>query len=230
MDYAPLKIDKLDVSKINFSNEEDGMCNPFGSIRYKNKPLMLRTPTIITEVYGIPRTGSFYKTDGSRAFYKMPLCHDRRQFSEEIAYDEIQLFHNKLKELDTICASESFRKEMFGDKHYHKYNYIPIIRSPQENEEDSSKKYYQPPYVKLKLQLDRQTQKPLLNLWKENVDDRLIVNNINEIASEVKYLGKVSFILRFNRLFIMNTAGNSSQKQKLRYNTSCNTCESLSQG
>ena len=74
----------------------------------------------------------------------MPLCHDRRQFPEEIAYDEIQMFHDKLKELDNICASDTFRREMFGEKHYHKYNYIAKIRSPQETEEENPTTYYRP--------------------------------------------------------------------------------------
>jgi hypothetical protein len=210
MEFLPLKIDKLDVSKINFSREEDGKCNLFGSIRYHNKPLMLRTPTLITEAYGIPRAGSFYKTDGSRAFYKMPLCHDRRQFPDEVAYDEIKMFHDKLKQLDEICGSDKFKQDVFGDKNYNKYNYIPIIRSPQEDGEENTTKYYKPPYVKLKLQLQFETQKPLLNLWKDKLEEKLDLNNI---ASEVKYLGKVSFIIRFNRLFIMNTTGGSGQKK-----------------
>ena len=212
MENTPLRVDKLDVSKIKFASEKDGINDiPFGFIRYDNKSLTLRTPTIITEAYGIPRAGAFYKTDKSRAFYKMPLCHDRRKFPEEIAYDEIKASHDKLKELDTICASEKFRREMFGDKHYHKYNYIPIVRNHQEDEEDSSKEYYRPPYVKLKLPVYDDIYN--LYLYKENVEGKVAYRDINDLASEVKYLGKVSFILKVNKLFIMNTAGSSCQNK-----------------
>ena len=43
-----------------------------------NSRLLVQSPEFITETYGIPREGTFYTTDKSRSFFKMPLCHERK--------------------------------------------------------------------------------------------------------------------------------------------------------
>ncbi len=57
-----------------------------------NSRLLIQSPEFITETYGIPREGPFYTTDKSRAFYKMPFCHERHKHSDEIDYQQIEEF------------------------------------------------------------------------------------------------------------------------------------------
>ena len=57
--------------------------------------LLAQSPEIIAETYGIPREGPFYTTEKPRAFYKLPFCHERKQFQEELDYDKIELFYRK---------------------------------------------------------------------------------------------------------------------------------------
>ena len=84
------------------------ICNSNGRVR-----IPTQTPEIITETYGAPRGGHYYDTDKSRSFYKLPFCHERKQFPEEVDYAMIEAFYNKLKEIDTLCGSDEFKVKMF---------------------------------------------------------------------------------------------------------------------
>ena len=68
----------------------------------RDENLVIKTPSIITECYGIPREGSFYLTDKSRSFYKLPFCHERVKYNDELSYNDIKDFYNKLKEIDNF--------------------------------------------------------------------------------------------------------------------------------
>ena len=46
------------------------------------KKLHIQTPVFVTETYGIPREGTYYQTDKSRAFYKLAFCHERAKHSD----------------------------------------------------------------------------------------------------------------------------------------------------
>ena len=109
------------------------------------------TPEFITETYGIPREGPYYKTDRSRAFFKMPFCHEFKKYEDEIDYAEIEAAHNKLKEIDDYLGSGEFRLQLFGDKNADKYEYQPIVRTIVELEDTEN--YFRPPYAKFKLDL-----------------------------------------------------------------------------
>ncbi len=55
---------------------------------------------------------SFYTADKSRAFYKMPFCHERHKHSDDIDYQQIEEFFMKLKELDQHFGSEEFKNKL----------------------------------------------------------------------------------------------------------------------
>ena len=83
--------------------------------------LNVMTPEFITEPCRIPREGPYYKTDRSRAFFKMPFCHEFKKYEDEIDYAEIEAAHTKLKEIDDYLGSGEFRLQLFGDKNADKY-------------------------------------------------------------------------------------------------------------
>ena len=83
-----------------------------------NSKLLVQTPKFITETYGIPRDGVFYTFDKSRSFYKLPLCHERKQHPEDVDYSEINELYAKMKELDAYFSSDEFKRSMFWGKEY----------------------------------------------------------------------------------------------------------------
>ena len=75
------------------------------------KKLHIQTPVFVTECYGIPRQGTYYQTDKSRAFYKLPFCHARALRSDEVDYCAMEKFYNKLVEMDQLFGSKGFPAE-----------------------------------------------------------------------------------------------------------------------
>jgi hypothetical protein len=182
-------------------------------ITYNGLNLMMQTPTLITETYGIPRPSDFYKDDKSRSFYKLPFCHDRKQF-EDIKYHQIEAFYHKLREIDALCSSVEFRKRMFGDK-FDKYRYSPLVREAQTNEEEEQivSASYKPPYTKLKIQLEYHTNKPLIHIRDGITKSTKTVSCIDDCCQHIRYLSKVRFIIHFNKFYQMKTSTGNGQKQ-----------------
>ena len=83
---------KLDVADMQFSELSDSSrvsSQKISFITYKGMNMMMQTPTLITEAYGVPRKSAFYKEDKDRSFYTLPFCHERKQ-QEDVNYDHIQ--------------------------------------------------------------------------------------------------------------------------------------------
>jgi hypothetical protein len=126
-----------------------------------------------------------------------------------------------------MCNTDEFRKQIFGDKTYNKYTYVPLVRFPEEEEEDEVKvdkngnPYYRPPYSKFKIDLeyssdpDNQTNKPMLALF-ERVDgkrEKIEMNTFEDMLDYVKYRNKLKFIISFSKLYAMKTS-NGGEKKK----------------
>ena len=76
-----MQVSDIEVSNIRFGKLEDNLRTPsqkiaFISYERDRTPLNAITPEFITETYGIPREGPYYQTDRSRAFFKLPFCHE----------------------------------------------------------------------------------------------------------------------------------------------------------
>ena len=94
-----VKAEQVSVNQISFGALEDSSyvkSQKQAFINHKNQKLLIQTPYFLTETYGVPRAGEYYQTLKSRAFFKMPLCDDRREFPAEVDYDAIMTFHQKL--------------------------------------------------------------------------------------------------------------------------------------
>lgn len=81
----------------------------------------------------------YYPDDKSRSFIKYTKNDDGGQDTT----------FSKMEELDKFLGSDEFKKANFG-KTWKKYKYVPIVRVP-ENEDEEKEPY--PPYMKLKLEL-----------------------------------------------------------------------------
>ena len=89
----PMAISQIEVSNIHFGQLEDNSIRLFQNIAfvsYKDDRQRFITPEFITETFGIPCEGPYYKTDRSKAFFKMPLCHEFKKHDDEIDHVEIE--------------------------------------------------------------------------------------------------------------------------------------------
>ncbi len=145
----------VDVSQVNFTDLEDNTRSKgqrISYIRYTSPdtgsevPLFIQFPWIHLSSYGVPKLGEYYTDDSQRSFVKVPL---------DQSVSEVKQLSDMLRKLDDKLGSTEFKEKMFGTK-ASKYVYQPILRMPQEEDEDTkkdTKKDYGPrhPYMKLKI-------------------------------------------------------------------------------
>ena len=146
------KFQDFDVTQLSFTDLAENDRSKSQLIAYPRygktgQALMLQAPWIKLDDYGVPRMSEYIKSDADRAKLKIPLNSE---------HPESQSFHDKLVELDNYLGSQEMKDKFFGKKAA-KYKYIPIVRSPlEEDEEDETKKKSKrtrpyPPYLKPKV-------------------------------------------------------------------------------
>ena len=218
------RIQDVQVQDILFSKLEDSpyiTSQKVSFISYKQhrNKLLAQTPEFIAETYGIPREGPFYNTIKSRAFYKLPFCHEKRQHVDEVNYDAIEVFYKKLQEVDAHVGSEAFRVELFGEKNAKKYEYQPFIRTAEEegpeNPRGEAKTYYRPPYTKVKLDLFHDTEKPKFRLFDKSSGQRQEVplTSFNDVLQHMRFMSKHRMVIHFSKLYAMKTSSGSDKRK-----------------
>lgn len=146
----------VDVTRLSFTDLEENTRSKGQKIAYprydhpsqgSDSPLFIQFPWVNLNSYGIPRLGEYYSDDSQRSFVKIPL---------DQSIPEVKQFSELLQSIDEKMGSDEFKEKMFGAKSS-KYQYQPIYRLPQEEDEDTkkdpNKKDYGPrhPYMKLKI-------------------------------------------------------------------------------
>ena len=217
-----IRIDRLSVGSFEDSSTVSSQKIAWINYDGEKKPLCVKTPTFITETYGVPRQGQYYPTDKARSFYKLPFCHERAEFKEQLNYDEIEQFYNKLREMDSFFGSEERKLELFGEKMAGKYEYQPLIRQPEENEneEEENKKAYRPPYTKVKLPISYDEEIPRFRLINKKLDgekETVDLQSFSDVVKHMRFLTKHRMILDFQKMYAMK---NSSGKEKRKYGVS----------
>ena len=186
--------------------------------------LKIQGPESCYETYGIPREGTYYPDAKSRSYYKLGFCHDRRKY-DNINYDQIEEFYNKLVELDTHFNTDEFRKKLFGEKNYNQYSYQPLVRHPEIDEDEvkvdkNGNPYYQPPYTKIKLELEYEEDNdnpkniPKFTVF-ERVNNKRVKVDLSTFADVEKFIvwqSKVRFIISFSKLYAMKTKSGKDKK------------------
>ena len=171
------------------------------------------TPEFITETYGSPREGPYYKTDRSRAFFNMAFCREFKQYNDEIDYAEIEAAHNKLKEIHDYLGSGEFRLQLFGEKNADKYEYQPIVRTIVELEDTEN--YFRPPYAKFKLELAYDDDSPTFKVFdkKDGVRTEVVLNSFKESLQFIRYMTKHRMVINFSKLYAMKTSSGNEKKK-----------------
>jgi len=233
MSNKPISFNKVDISKIVFTKLEDNprvQSQKIGYVRYKlndnEVQFKIKTPKIISEVYGIPKEGPYYPDAKSRAHYKFGFCQERALHADkDINYQEIEDFMNLLISIDEMCDTDEFRKEQFGDKEYDKYAYQPLVRIPEEEKDEQGNVKYRPPYTKVKLDLeycqdpDVQTTKPTFSIanLKDGKRTNVELNTFEDAVKMLKYLNKLRFIISFNKIYAQKKASGTGKNAKKNY-------------
>ena len=224
------KANDVDVNLFNIEHLEDSTTVSSQKIAWINYgtnrgKLNIQTPVFVTETYGIPREGVYYPTDRSRAFFKLPFCHGRARHSDDMDYIAMEKFYNKLAELDGYFGSEEFKLRLFGDKMAGKYEYQPIVRHPEQDEEEdvndmsstkAVKEYYRPPYAKVKLPMN-DSETPLFRLLDKKDDDgttqEIPLNNFSDVTKHVRYMTKHRMIIEVQKLYALKTASGGDKRK-----------------
>ena len=231
------KVKELNPDTITFTPLEDSDRTPslkIGYIRYDEHQLKIQTPEICYEAGGIPRKGQFYETVDKRSHFKYPFCHDRRKIPN-INYDSIQEFYDKLISIDQRCASDKFKKEMFGEKNYTQYAYQPLVKLPEIDEENQKldkygKPYYNPPTAKFKLPIvyepNKETSKnvPEFSVFERDNESRKQVEftSFEDFEKYVVWQSRLRFIVSFSKLYAMKTkSGNDKKKYGITLKVTC---------
>jgi hypothetical protein len=229
--WSKVTIDNFDITKPE--DNERIPAQKLSYIRYKNKgrvgQLYMKTPRIQSTSGGIPQEGPFYPDDQKRAKgYKIPF---------NKSTDEESDFYNKMKELDTWLSSEEFKRDNLGwsDKISQGYDYTPIVRQPQEydDEEDEDedeekiklrklikekreKMGPRPDYMKSYFELEYQTNKVLVKVFEKNGDEKKLADDVNSLDDALKYInymGHCKYILTPNKLYATKNKDKNGRKQ-----------------
>jgi len=176
------------------------------------KRLFLQLPWIPITCYGIPALGQYYKTDKDRSFIRLPLDSNN---------EELNIFINKIKELDLLMQNEETKKNILGNK-YAKYRYSPIYRETPEideddEDEDNMKKkknnIVMLPSIKLKLDLTYPDKNIKTGVCISEIDKEtgkvierteVKVTSLADFTNYVKYLSKVRCIIKPTKLWARN--------------------------
>jgi F0F1-type ATP synthase gamma subunit len=219
MNFNEVSVDRLSLGRLEDSTTVSSQRIAWVNYDGKKNNLILRTPLFITETYGVPRQGQYYPTDKARAFFKMPFCHERAEFKEDLDYDLIQQFYEKMLELDKFFGSEERKVELFGEKLASKYEYQPLVREPERSEEEEDSKAYRPPYMKVKLPLQYETEIPNFRLVNKKPNGEKITVDLvdfSDVVKHMRFLTKHRMILEFQKVYAMRTAsGNDKRKYGL---------------
>ena len=224
------KATDIDVSLFHIGRMEDSTNVSSQKIAWINYDtnkgkLNIQTPVFVTETYGIPREGVYYPTDRSRAFFKLPFCHERARHTDEMDYCAMEKFYNKLVELDKYFGSDELKLQLFGDKMASKYEYQPILRHPERDEEEevndmsstkAVKDYYRPPYAKIKLPLN-DSETPLFRLINKRDEDgtaqEIPLNSFDDVTKHMRYQTKHRMIIEVQKLYAMKTNSGGDKRK-----------------
>lgn len=202
-------------------------------VRYKNKgrsgQLYMKTPRIHMTSGGIPQEGPFYPDDQKRAKgFKIPFTKETTEEAD---------FYDKMKELDTYFSSEEFKRDVLGwsDKTAATYDYVPIVRTPQDMDDDDDEEEDEekakakkalkekrekmgprPDYMKPFFELEYQTNKVLVKILHKSGEDKVPVEDVNVLDDALRYINwncHAKYILTPNKLYATKQKDNKTGKK-----------------
>jgi len=204
----------LEFSRISFTQlEENSRSNGqlVGYIRYncpkngEGSQLNIQCPWMKLFTYGIPRQGPNFETDDKRAHIRIPFDEENEEHLKLMTF---------LQQVDEYLGSDEFKQLNFGKK-ANKYKYSPIVRIPEEEEDDDGNVVKKAPFFKVKIKLswpDKVVETNVYSVEEYEEDEKkkwktketLECKTIDDIASHVKYLSTIRPIIRPFKVWALN--------------------------
>ena len=133
-------------------------------------------------------------------------------------------FYNKLQEIDKWCGSEDFRLQVFGEKLAGKYEYQPLVRHPENPDEEEmvreegaapTNPFYRPPFTKVRLDLAFDSDKPNFRLFDKSSGTRKEVQltTFDDVLQHMRFLTKHRMAIQFSKLYAMKTASGGEKRK-----------------
>ena len=204
----------LEFSRISFTQlEENSRSNGqlVGYIRYncpkngEGSQLNIQCPWMKLFTYGIPRQGPNFETDDKRAHIRIPFDEENEEHLKLMTY---------LQQIDEYLASDEFKQQNFGKK-ANKYKYSPIVRVPEEEEDDDGNVVKKAPFFKVKIKLSWPDKVVETNVYsveeyeedgkkKWKTKETIECKTIDDVSAHVKYLSTIRPIIRPFKVWALN--------------------------
>ena len=195
--YSDLEADRLSFTDLEANERSKGQLIAYPRYNHptlgEGQALFLQAPWITIFQYGVPSLGEYYQKDGDRAFIKVPLDYNDQDVMKMVT---------ELKKVDKVYGSDEFKKKSF-DKKASKYEYQPIIREPEEDDEGNTR----PPYMKLKLDTSWPEGDVLTEVYtSEMVMDEESGKEVRkrtkvELTTVTEFAANVTYMCRFRPVF-----------------------------
>jgi hypothetical protein len=218
---STISFKNIDENKLVILALEDNKLNTsqrLAMVRYENSLFQVQTHMVNLFTYGVPKEGPYYPNDKSRSFLKVP---------EDVNDANSVLFFEKLSNIDKYLQSPEVKNKLFG-KASALYSYQPIVRTPEQMEDESvSKKGVLPRYIKLKIDLDWETSKIKTKCFqKDDSGKRVLLPNITTVDEFAKVIcWKSSFVavIIMNKLYATKNKVGDTKKYGVTFKMS-NIC------
>lgn len=207
--YEDFESSRLSFTQLEENSRSNGQL--VGYVRYncpkngEGSQLNLQCPWMKLFTYGIPRQGPNFETDDKRAHIRIP-------FDEE--NEEQVALMKKLQEIDEYLGSDEFKQLNFGKK-ASKYKYSPIVRVPEEEEDDDGNVVKKAPFFKVKIKLSWPDKVVETNVYtveeyeedgkkKWKTKETVECKTIDDVSAQVKYLSSIRPIIRPFKVWALN--------------------------
>ena len=170
------------------------------------------TPEFIADTYGICREGPYYKTDRSRAFFKMPVLPRVQEARGRNALRrDRQGIQQVVRDRRSTWAAASSDCRCLAKKNSDKYEFQPIVRTIVELEDTAN--YFRPPYAKFQLELAYNDETPVCKVSekKDGVRTEVALNSVTEALQHIRYLCKHPLVINFSKLYAMKTSSGNAK-------------------
>jgi hypothetical protein len=220
-----IRIGEVNPSLISFEPmQETDQKSPqkYGFMRYGGKSFAMQTPDLILRVGGIPQFNPTYhkKTDAEdRGYAKLAL--DEEHLGGKTMFD-------KIKEIDEYF--EAHQEVIFGENSKF-YQYVPLLRYPNVDEEEVPKENknskYPPlpklPYVRAKLDFYNDTKLLKTELILRDEAGELtkpLIEQVDDIRQHFRLNSEYKAIMTFCKYWVAKTKKSSSKDAKKEWGVS----------
>ena len=205
-EYSKFDPSRFSVTEVEENERSNGQLN--GYVRYncpkngEDSHLNIQLPFFQISTYGIPQLGKYYEKDSDRAFIKAPM---------DESNDEMKIFIDSMKELDSIVGSDAWKKKYLGKK-WKKYTYCKNIREMEEDDDGNTRLSY----MKMKFKLDYKTGEFKTFIYSVDENDNTKefhddVKTVTDATQYIKYRSTVRPIIRAAKLWAHNPKTNNPQ-------------------